>query len=320
MIDPKALTLRRTQTELLKYFAESIGGSGRDWSATVGEIVPRELGYVLAYVDVGGARYPFTFKQVKGKWMMSEPKRAEIGKKLKQETEHFTFEYYAWDEPNLPEIIKLMESADAIVVGKMGKGPEKKPLVRIIPTTEVGSNSSGRALAYYVRGYGSQRGTQNMVINSPTSYGFGSYPASTGWEEDLEITLAHEFTHLVNDCCFVPIARQNDWMTEGLAEYISDGPVSRRGQIALAVQSNAIIPIQTTDTDRYDKQDLEHLTLLDKDISLAYGLSSSVVDYIVRNYGGLDGYWKLIGDYDKTQNFGQECAECPRHQFRTVPG
>ncbi len=197
-----------------------------------------------------------------------------------------------------------MEAADEEVVSKMGKGPENKPLVRLIPTTEV-SNASGATLAFYQRGSGAQRGSQTMVINSPDSYGSVSYDSAEGWKPDLQVTLDHEFTHLVNDCCFVPIARQTDWMTEGLAEYISDGPISREGQVALAVQSDAIIPIQTTDSSRYDKQDLEHLTLLDQDVSLAYGLSSSVVNYIVENYGGLEGYWKLIEEYDRTQNFDQ---------------
>jgi hypothetical protein len=304
VIDPKALSLRRTQGELFKARTESIGAAGRDWSATVAEIEPLDLGYVLALVDIGTQRFPFTFKQVDGEWMMSEPKRAEIGKKQKQETEHFVFEYYPWSENILPDIIELMENAQELVVTKMGRGPEKKPIVRLIPTTEVG-NSSGNTLAFYQRGTGATRGTQTMVINSPESYGVVSYDREAGWKPDLQVTLAHEFVHLVNDCCFVPIAEQNDWMTEGLAEYISDGPVSRQGQVALAVQSDAIIPIQIGESERFDKQDLEHLTLLDRDVSLAYGLSSSIVDYIVRNYGGLDGYWKLIGDYRETQNFDQ---------------
>ena len=304
VIDPKSLALRRTQGELFKSRTESLGATGRDWSARVVDVTPRDLGYVLAHIDVGSQRYPFTFKQVNGKWMMSEPKRAEIGKKQKQETENFVFEYYPWDEKILPEIVEQMEAAEDLVVNKMGRGPENKPTVRLNPTTEVG-NASGATLAYYQRGSGAQRGKQTMVINSPDSYGAVSYDSTAGWKPDLRVTLAHEFTHLLNDCCFTPIARQNDWMTEGLAEYITDGPVSRQGQVALAVQSDAIIPIQIADSERYDKQDLEHLTLLDKDISLAYGLSSSIVDYIVRNHGGMDGYWKLIGDYDKTQNFDQ---------------
>lgn len=301
-IDPRALALGRTQRDLVKYFGEAIGSSGRDWSGTVVDTQPLTHGFLLAHVDIGNSRFPFTFKQVKGTWLLSEPARADLGKKQKFETEHFSFEYYPWDEQIAPKVGELMEDAYKIVVGKLGKGPEKKPVVKINPTTEL-ANSKGAVLAFYRRTGNAKSSAQEMVINSPNSFAAGSYPKDTGWEPDLLITLAHEFTHLTNDCCFTPIARQNDWMTEGLAEYISDGPISRQSTVAMAVQQNALIPIQDTSGSNIYKQDLEHLTVLDKDISLAYGEASSLVDYIVQNYGGLDGYWKLIGDYDKTQDF-----------------
>lgn len=306
IVDRKSPALKRTQQALIKYYYEGIGGSGLDWTAKVSDIIRRENGYLQAYVDRGDSRYTFTFKQNGTSWLMAEPTRAELGKREKIETEHFTVQYYPWDAGIAQKIADLMEAAHTTVVDKMGKGPEKKSLVQLIPTNEVmPGGAKGTTLAFYRRASGARVGLQEMVINSPSSYGFGSFPIDTGWETDLGTTLAHEYTHLVNDCCFTPIARQNSWMTEGLAEYISDGPISRAGQVALAVQQDAIIPLQDKTSGRVYKQDLEHLTLLDKDISLAYGLSSSLVDYIVRNYGGMEGYWKLIGDYDKTQDFNQ---------------
>jgi hypothetical protein len=104
----------------------------------------------------------------------------------------------------------------------------------------------------------------------------------------------------VNNASFTPIARMTDWMVEGLAEYVSDNP--RASEVRDAVQSGNIIPIIDT-SGQYNKQDLEHLTILDQDVSLAYGLSYSLVAYVNETYGGMDGYWKLVQAFDKRQNF-----------------
>lgn len=302
VIDPKAMALRRTQGDLFKYRTESMGASNRSYSGTVVGITRLDLGYVRADVDIGGGRSPFTFKQVNGTWMMSEPKRAELGKKQKQETEYFVFEYYTWDEQILPDIIQIMEDARELDFSKIGREPEEKPIVRLIPTTETG-NSKGQALAYFMKPGGALGTTGVMFINSPNSYGSGSYDPAEGWKPALLTTVAHEYVHLLVNCCVPGGVGMNDWMSEGIAEYISNGGVARVGAIAYAVQTDAIIPIQTTSTERYDKQDMEHFTLLDQDVSLGYGFASSLVDYIVRTHGGLDGFWKLVEDYDETQNF-----------------
>ena len=54
-----------------------------------------------------------------------------------------------------------------------------------------------------------------------------------------------------------------------------------------------------------NKQDLEHLTLLEKssDVSLAYGFAYSLVAYINEKYGGMEGFWKVVEAYDKSQKF-----------------
>ncbi len=305
-IDPKSPSLLRTQQARLKTISESIGASTREWNGEIVNITRREHGYVQAHVDTGDIRRGFTFKEVNGKWLLSEPTRAELGKRVKVETDHFIIQYYPWDQAISDEIIKMMEEVHTTIIGKLGSGPDTKSLVQLIPTYQAAPGlSSGNYLAFYRRGSGARLGSKEMVINTPDSFGFGAYDGAAGWQADLEATLAHEYVHLVNDCCFTPIARMNGWMIEGFAEHISDGPISRQGEVALAVQNDAIIPIQDTSGERVEKQDLEHLTLLDQDISLAYGLSSSLVNYIVENYGGLDGWWKLIGDFDQTQNFDQ---------------
>ena len=67
-----------------------------------------------------------------------------------------------------------------------------------------------------------------------------------------------------------------------------------------ALRSNQLIPIRDT-SERVDKQDLEHLNRLSHDGALAYGLAYELVAYISETYGGLEGFWKLVAAYDKTQ-------------------
>jgi hypothetical protein len=74
------------------------------------------------------------------------------------------------------------------------------------------------------------------------------------------------------------------------------------------VRSDRIIPIKDT-SGVVNKQDLEHLTILEKDVSLSYGLAVSLVDYIVETHGGMDGWWKLVGAYDKSQNLDKALRE-----------
>ncbi len=93
----------------------------------------------------------------------------------------------------------------------------------------------------------------------------------------------------------------SDWMIEGLAEYVSDPLSAVSRGVPEAVASDEIIPIMDT-SGRIDKQDLEHLTILERDVSLAYGFATTLVEFIVDRYGGLDGFWKLVQVYDKRQS------------------
>ena len=73
----------------------------------------------------------------------------------------------------------------------------------------VGSPQDPGALAYYDRAV---RGVARIVIFAPESFSFSFYDPGQGWEPELQGTLTHEYTHLVNNASFTPIARMTDWM------------------------------------------------------------------------------------------------------------
>lgn len=304
-VDQTNLPVRRIQESLLKL---NTSGGASGWNARILESIRRPHGYVQATVDTGAAGKTFVFKQVDGEWLISEPRRAELGKRKTRESEHFTFQYYDWDADIIDEIIALMEQAHVDMVEKLGRAPEKKPLVQIIPTFETAPNgSNGRTLAFYRRGSGVRLGTQDMVINSPNSFGFGSYDLGSGWQRNLSAVLSHEYVHLLNDCCFTPIARLRGWMIEGIAVYLSEGGHNNRSMplVIQAVRSDQVLPIRASDRPPGRiPLDLESTGDIENGLTevLAYALSATLVDYIVTNYGGLEGFWKLAAEFSETQD------------------
>jgi hypothetical protein len=264
-----------------------------------------DFGFVVAQIESDGLVADWTFRQVGGRWVMSEPTEKQLGKREKIEGEHFVYYAYPWSKETNTKIMELMESARKTVEQKLGKVPDTKPSVYIRPIFGVGGPQNANVLAYYDRNL---RAGDRIVVYGPEAYVFGFYDPSLGWEKELELTLAHEYTHLANHRSFTSLARMNDWMVEGLAEYVSNPDAVVNRGVPLAVSSDKIIPIIDT-SGVVNKQDLEHLTILDKDVSLAYGLATSLVEYVNETYGGMDGFWKLVQAYDKVQNFDKALQE-----------
>jgi len=305
VVDQSNLPFRRLVQGRFDTYQKSIFAGQTTFDYKVNSIKARDLGFVQAQVARAsdGAVADWLFRQVNGNWLLSEPTEDQLGKRLKIETEHFVYYTYPWADDINPKLEQLMESARAKVLERLGKVPDTQTNIYILPAFGIGSPQNPGVLAYYDR---AARGVARIVIFAPESFSFSFYDPSQGWEPELQGTLTHEYTHLVNNASFTPIARMTDWMVEGLAEYVSDNP--RADEVRDAVQSGNIIPI-TDPTGQYNKQDLEHLTILNQDVSLAYGLAYSLVEYVNEKYGGMDGYWKLVQAFDKRQNLDKALQE-----------
>jgi len=268
----------------------------------IAKITPLTLGFVRAQVKHtwDGNVEDWLFHEIDGKWLLSEPTEKQIGKRQKIEGEHFIFYTYPWADDITPTLMKLMENAYSTVKERLGKVPDLKMNVYMKPIFGLPPPEDPGALAYRMGGRNPK--DDKMVIFAPGSIIFTPYDPQAGWEPRLQVVLTHEYTHEVNDRSFTPLARMTDWMFEGLADYVADN--RRENTVAGAVRSNNIIPIIDT-SGQVNKQDLEHLTILEKDIPLAYGFSSSLVAYVNEKYGGMDGYWKLVRSFDKEQNLNK---------------
>jgi hypothetical protein len=252
--------------------------------------------FVLARIESGGKVSDVTFRQVDDRWMLSEPTEAQIGERRQVESEHFTFSVYPWLDDINPTIIAMMEQARKNVQNRLGKVSAQKPIVHVKPIFGVGRPEDASIQASYHR---DDRVRDRIELFAPQSYAFGFYDPALGWEKALEQILTHEYTHLVNDRMFTPLSQMSDWMVEGLADYIADLP--HTDAVRATVQVERIIPIVDTSTS-IEKHDLQHLDLLTADADVAYGLAYSLVAYISTHSGGLDGFWRLVDAYAKTQN------------------
>jgi hypothetical protein len=299
VVDQSNAPFRRLVRWAFDFYRPSGAGQNRH-TFKVTAIKHRELGFIQAQVErEDGLVADWLFRQVDGTWLLSEPTEEQIGPRETIETEHFTFYVYPWAADINPTVIQLMENARSTVLARLGRVPEQKANVYIRPIFGIGSPENPFTVAYYRSGR--DMAADRMVIFAPYSFSFGFYDPAIGWEPELQSVLTHEYTHLVTNRAFTPIARMSDWMSEGIAEYIADNP--RTAAVRAAVRAGHIIPIVDR-SDRIAKQDLEHLTILEKDSdrALAYGFAYSLVAYIAEQYGGLDGWWKFVRAYDQAQN------------------
>lgn len=304
-IDQSNAPFRRLVQGKFQATQESVFGGGGGYDYRVTRIKPRQYGFIEAHIELWGSAHDWTFREVDGRWLLSEPTEKQIGARQKTETEHFTYYTYHWSDDINSKVIELMEQAYTEVRERLGKAPEKKADIYIKPIFGGPPLTDPQTLAFYWSA-SHPRGADRMVIFAPGSFAFGFYDASNGWEPKLQTALTHEYVHLVNNRSFTPIHRMSDWMFEGLAEYVADNP--RASEVSAAVRSDNIIPI-IDPSDRVNKQDLQRLTILERDESLAYGLSYSLVAFVVEKYGGLDGFWKLVQVYDQKQKLPESLQE-----------
>ena len=300
-VDQGSGAFRRLVEERFKSYQESIFAGKISWQFTVEQIERRDLGFVLGHISRPDQQvgYDWLFREVSGKWLLSEPSERQLGDTVKLESEHFMYRTYHWADDINPRIMELMEAAYRTVTKRLGKGIDVKPTVDIRPIFGIAPPQPATALAYYKAG-GRPR-DDRMVIFAPNSFAFGFYDKAKGWDGELGETLTHEFTHLVNQRAFMSVATMRDWMYEGLAEYVSNN--SRAAAVSAAVAGAAIIPI-VDPAGGAKPQDLDHLYLLDHDVSLAYGLSYSLVAYIDTNLGGLEKFWEFAQTMNKTPGTG----------------
>jgi hypothetical protein len=298
VLDPENKPFNRFIKTRFKTSQESYNGNGIQDTYMVDYITQREYNLVQAHIlynDLGAVDW--TFRELEnGSWVLTEPTVEQTGDVIIKNSEYFTFRTYPWADDVNSQVEVLMQNARDRVEAKLGKVPDEKIEVEIIPTYGLYPFDDPNAVAYYSYN-GSMSGEgDRMVIYSPNSYLFGWYYNEYGWEGDLENILTHEYTHMTHRRSFGNEGSLADWIVEGLAEYV-DG-IDRAYDLADAMENDALIPLADTTPGVVYKQDIAHIYTLEKGVSLAYAESESVVAYIVNQRGGFDAFWRLAKAYD----------------------
>jgi hypothetical protein len=273
-------------------------GGQIDFQFSVLDITRRDYGFVIAHFDSNnGMEAQWPFRYVNGAWVISEPNVEQIGKPITANTEHFVFTSYPWSEDVNSRIIELMQTARDKVEKVLGKVPDEKANVEIVPIYGLYPYDPMNAIASYSRG--ATPSTDKIEIYSPISFSYAFYDPAIGWEEELEQTLTHEYTHLAHARSFNGAGKLADWMSEGLAEYVAGAAEDNSYWACDAVRSGTLIPI-LDETKTVRKQDLMHMYSLQENFGLSYDFATSLVAFTVEKHGGLDGFWKLANALDET--------------------
>lgn len=277
---------------------ESSGGNGINQTYTVDYITQREYNLVQAHIIYDrDAAVDWIFRQLEDdRWVLTEPTVEQTGKMEVKDTDHFIFKTYPWANDVNAQVEELMQNARDRVEAKLGKVPDEKIEVEIIPTYGLYPFDDPNAVAYYSFNGSLSGDGDRMVIYAPHSFLFSWYYIENGWELELENILTHEYTHMTHARSFENAGHLADWIVEGLAEYV-DG-IDRAYGVAYAMENNSMIPLVDTTPGVVYKQDLAHIYLLTKDVGLAYAEAESLVAFIVMEKGGFDAFWKFAKAYE----------------------
>ena len=307
VVDQENKPFRRIVLSRFDEFQASYIGGQIEFDFSLIDITKRDHGFVIAHFATGsGLEAQWPFRYLNSTWVISEPTVEQIGEPITTETEHFTFTSYPWADDVNPLIIELMETARGNVEEVLGTVPNEKATVEIMPIYGLDPFSAMNAIASYSKGPTSTE--DKIEIYTPNSFSYSYYDPSMGWDQELEQTLTHEYTHMTHARSFDTAGRLADWMSEGLAEYVAGAADQNSFWACDAFESGTFIPIMDETTSVY-KQDLMHMYGLEANFGLSYDFATSLVAFTVENHGGLDGFWKLTNTFDETSDFKEAVQE-----------
>ncbi len=255
-----------------------------DASARVRNVRPLGHGYYTGKIDLtlvfnrdeyGRATQDWVFRRVDGRWKLAEPTRRELGTLHSMHGTAITLEYYSWDAAQARRVMLLSETAYRTVSSRLAVRSRQRIRVRLLPAYEVSpGQAAGESVGYY------RSATPNaLFLRSPGSFGFGTYRPYGSPYDELAKTATHELTHLLADRR-VPLGSLPDWMTEGLAEWVSGNP--RPYEIRRALRADGL----------YSLPQLAAFERLTGVAGLAYAQSYEIVSYVIQTHG-MNGYWRL---------------------------
>lgn len=295
VVDQDNRAFRRTMSEYLQQW-QDVGLSSSNATFIVKSITHKRSGYVMALMN-SSVRGDMTwiFRNDNGVWKISEPVESELGTIKTKDYGKYKLRYYEWDEPILPRYEKLISTMYNTVLEKTKLPMTDTITVNIWPTMATFPGLSQMSLGGTVASADPSRNQMNM--RALDTFGAFVWPAGGTPEAEFEQSLEHEFTHIVHGK-FISLAKVPNWMSEGLAEYISGN--RQQSRLRRALQSNTLLGLKKL-------QDAYYFESLNEDHSVTtadtvntvvegYAEGESLVRYIATKYG-LDKFYALNKDF-----------------------
>jgi hypothetical protein len=229
-------------------------------------------------------------------WVITEPTATEAGAPQSITSGMYTLTTYPITDHLNGKIIALTSKVQENLLNDLGETPKGAVKITVYPSISI-SPLDARALSAWSLNP-SEDGPDSIDLISPASWSFGFYDPGVGWESDFEMLLTHELARIMYVRNFGNPGQGVDWFFEGLTEYVAG--FDETPEVSAAVQNDTITPIIDTNSTE-EKIDLAHFENL-SNWRLAYGLSESLVVFIIEQYGGLDSFWALAQSYDQTQD------------------
>lgn len=287
-IDQGNLTWKRVQNEFFNSEAFGKRFRGQAGSGKVTKVKIHRPNYVKAWLTLtygGGQDWVWVYKWVDGKWLHSEPEEDELGERLIYEGEAYQIKYWEWDKEIIEQVNDIVKKGYQWASSRSKRQPKEKFLVVLSPTYQSAPGRGGASTgASFISGLG-------LSIRSLESFGAWWTPTGEKWDDHLISNVAHETIHLLQHEFMYPRA-MTDWLSEGLAYYLTDD--IRPSVLREAIRANKV----------YTLKQLENIYGFEDDLLERYGFaqSTALVQYIIEKYGGVDTYWKLAGDYKETRS------------------
>lgn len=172
VVDQTNFPFRRFVRARFDSFRDSIFGKYTQFSFDVMHVEPRDFGFMQAHITTGtDFATDWLFRQeTDGRWVLSEPSVEQIDTPILIESEHFTFQTYAWTSDAVnDQLIEMMEIARQRVLERLGKVPDENILVEINPIYALNPFDAPGAAAIYIAAR-NQREPDRIRIYAPYSF------------------------------------------------------------------------------------------------------------------------------------------------------
>lgn len=236
-------------------------------------VKPQALGFVLAHVRGNGRSVgDWLFRQVEGRWVLSEPTPEQMGEPYTVETENFIFTLYPWADGDNQEVMDLLEQTRQKVLERLGAALTEKIAVYIYPGYTLTPDRPLAQLATYQ--FDTPRAPDLIEIYAPRSFAFGFYTPDYGWQDTLSLALMPEYMRLIYKRHFNDVGAGLPWILDGLTDY-----ALYTDSVGFACLSLTMNPSDSPSMDPH-----------------------SLVVYIFKEHGGAEGLWAFARAYDESQN------------------